>query len=116
MSQQGWQDKAEVAYPENRKLIKVHCRDYVSEVAPEVLRWRNKAAAHFAITDPFDEDSVATLLHSAMAMVAYSRPYFTTEVRFGPSELPGWGLTEVFESLRERLWLEFRLEPLPTDA
>ncbi|MEX2598627.1 MAG: hypothetical protein WD533_03115 [Dehalococcoidia bacterium] len=42
-------------------------RDYVQGVLPEISIWRNKVAAHFAITDPRNDDTPADLAMSTMS-------------------------------------------------
>ncbi len=38
--------------------------------------YRDKVAAHPAITDPFGDDSIGTLERSAMNSISYHKPYF----------------------------------------
>lgn len=111
------------------KVVKPAIDDYVSEIAElgDVKIWRNKVFAHFAITDPFKADNIATLDMSVMFPVALlnwryvvgglqhfrgnSKGSFT-------SELPQWSLTEVFESLEPRFWpgLRFHVADGPQDS
>ncbi|HEX5806883.1 MAG TPA: hypothetical protein VFY31_11190, partial [Macromonas sp.] len=59
MRSHGWKSSA-LAEATNRPLIKAHCSEFVRNAVPEVYRWRNKVAAHFAATDPFHDDNLGT--------------------------------------------------------
>jgi len=104
----GWQ-AAHLANPANRSAIKKHCGDYVREVVPDIYKWRNKVAAHFAATDPFGDDNQATLEMSIMNSIAYEHPrYVVGAMIYGvngvESELPQWSVTETFERIAPRLF------------
>lgn len=80
----------------------------------KVLLWRNKVAAHYAITDPHD-DNIATLDLSAMPQISlvggkYYAGAMALFIKYssGPydSKLPTWSLTEVFQSLLTRYWVD----------
>lgn len=101
----------------NHADIRLHCTTYVKSVVPSIYRWRNKVAAHFAITDPFREDSLGTLEVSLFEPISYDRPYFKVAAfAWGSgveaSERDPWSLTETFESLAPRLWPDRKLQPL----
>lgn len=36
----------------NMGRVKSHCSEYVKDVVPDIVRWRNKIAAHSALTAP----------------------------------------------------------------
>jgi hypothetical protein len=101
----------------NEKTASKHCGDYVKDLVPSVYLWRNKVSAHFAATDPRETDSPGVLHLSIMDTVSYSYPrlYVGGRVVIGgeESELPRWSVTEVFESLSERLWPGVRLAEIP---
>lgn len=104
--------------PKNHKNIKAHCTDYTKELCPEIFSWRNKIAAHFAITDPFRDDNLGTLEFSAMNTITYLDPYYyagASQWRTfgGQSDMPQWSLTESFELLAPRLWPGALLAPIP---
>lgn len=100
----------------DRKKIKKWCDECVKKVKEmsEVVRWRNKIAAHFAVTDPHREDNVATLDMSVISPVGYFggryRVGAMTMVKTGSdgttqtSGLPPWSVTEVTEKLSPRFW------------
>jgi hypothetical protein len=84
----------------------------VPEIA-DVLIWRNKVAAHFAITAPHKTDSIATLDLSVMFPVSFADDRYTVgdfvltrknAAGAFVSDLPGWSVTEVFEQLIPRYW------------
>ena len=116
MIQRRWVS-SDIKYPENRETVKEHCVKYVKEVIPEIHRWRNKIAAHFAITAPDKEDNLGTLEYSIMNPICYKKPYFRmgafTWSKMGEqSDLPEWALTETFEKLAPRYWPEAKLPEL----
>lgn len=93
----------------------------VSEIK-DVLVWRNKVAAHFAITDPRKADNIATLELTTMFPVTFDLPHYrvggmtlTRKNSLGTftGELPNWSLTEVFESLIPRYWPTMRFQWTP---
>jgi hypothetical protein len=117
MGANGWRSSA-LAEPANRSTIRSHCTEYVRTVVPDVHLWRNKVAAHFAATDPFDDDNLGTLEQSIMNPVTYKFPhYYVGLLQWNAagetSELPTWALTKVYEDLGDRFWPEMRLRPVP---
>jgi hypothetical protein len=89
--------------------------DYVNGIADlaDVLLWRNKVGAHFAITSPRPKDNISTLDMSVMYPVAFSdgryyvNPFTMTRSSARgtfTSEIPRWSVTEVFEKLIPRYW------------
>lgn len=96
------------------KSIKSVIDDYVEGIAEleSVRIWRNKVFAHFAITDPYKDDNIATLDMSVIFPVTFEGRYVVgglTLRRSNPagshvSQLPRWSMTEVFESLAPRFW------------
>ncbi len=117
MVEQEW-STSEVRQPDNRKRIKDTCTEYVKRVAPAVYQWRNKVAAHPAITDPFVNDTLGTLELSIIVPVVYASPYFRAgaiqlEMHGESSALEEWAVTDVFERLSPRLWPERQLNPIP---
>jgi len=52
MIQRRWVS-SNIKHPENRRAVKEHRGKYMEEVITEIYHWRNKIAAHFAITDPY---------------------------------------------------------------
>jgi hypothetical protein len=115
MSQNSWKSP-ELAKLENRDLIRTTCKGYVSKVMPNVLLWRNKVSAHFAATDPFAGDNLATLEQSLMTQLSYRHPHImasgmTWNTAGVQAQLQPWGVTAEFERLAPRLWPTLRLEP-----
>ena len=94
--------------PEQRKLHNA-CDVYINKIAPDVLEWRNKIAAHRAATDP-RSDSLALLTYSTFPTVGYQSPYYVVgHLRLNLSDgssaaLPQWSLTQNFEELTPRYW------------
>jgi hypothetical protein len=91
---------------------------YVERVMPEVKLWRDKVAAHFAITDPRPggkyPDNPADLVKSVMFPIAWNdRAFWTnslqlsigtgTQVHSSRSGMD-WSLTETHQKLSERFW------------
>jgi len=113
MATRGWKSGA-LADPANRTVIREHCTAYVQTAVPEIYRWRNKVAAHFAATDPFRDDSLGTLEQSIMNSVSYRFPHyyvglFQWNTAGTSADLPTWSLTKTYEDLAPRFWPEMSL-------
>lgn len=101
----------------NREKVKQHCAAYTKKVAPEVLIWRNKVAAHPALTDP-QYDNLAMLQSSVADSFTFFHGRFVAgSMKFvvGSKEPPivPWSVTEVYERLAPRFWNQATLPPLP---
>ncbi len=102
------------------KQVKSSIDAYVVSVGEiEAVRvWRNKVFAHFAITDPYKDDNIATLDMSIIFPITFEGIYvvggmtMTRKDASGTyvSDLPRWSLTEVFESLIPRYWPELSFQ------
>ena len=77
----------------------------------EVLLWRNKIAAHFAITDPRKDDNIATLEASLFYPAIFDNERYRTGAMIFSrgqenisveSNIPYWSPTEVFELVAKR--------------
>lgn len=99
------------------KLITEHCDNYVASIAElvPVVVWRNKVAAHFAITAPRKStDNPALLDASVMYQVGYDKGRFRVNVMalsrtdsqgvMHEGAMPPWSVTEVYEGLISRYW------------
>lgn len=96
--------------------VKLSVDDYVKSITElsDILIWRNKVGAHFAITDPHKSDNISTLEMSVMFPVSFnSGQYVVGEQTLTrtdsagdqhTSAIPRWSLTEVFENLIPRYW------------
>jgi hypothetical protein len=88
-------------------------RAYVKKVMPRLAQYRNKVAAHFAITDP-RRDNEADLAASVMTHVVYAQgrlcaAALTPVVKAGATEVVAsrdlsWSLTLAHERLVPRYW------------
>lgn len=101
--------------------VKDSCDQYTKNIPElaEVLKWRHKVFAHFAITAPHKDDNIATLDVSVMSPVGFDGGRFAIG---GPlslkkinakgerttSNLPPWSLTQVHENLAKRYWPSFQ--------
>lgn len=117
MQKKNWHEN-DIADRANQSVISKHCKHYASEAAPDIYRWRNKVAAHFAATDPVDSDTLATLKLTVMNPIAYNYPHFYVGAlklhsQRTDSDLPEWSLTKNFEGLASRFWPDIKLKPLP---
>jgi len=91
-----------------------NAREYVKRVIPAVYVWRNKVAAHFAITDPREEDSPADLAMSVMFPISfYDDAFYAGLLRLsvgksGKSSTSRrdirWSLTHTHRELITRYW------------
>ena len=94
--------------PVQRELDKA-CNLYIKQVAPDVLQWRNKIAAHRAATSP-RSDNLSTLTYSTFPTVSYDRPYYGVgnfKLSLGDgsvSDFQPWNLSEKYEELAPRYW------------
>lgn len=88
-------------------------RAYMETVIPKVKLWRDKVAAHFAITDPKGSDTPAGLAASVMFPVGFVDRSFVAQpltlALAGPSGRsvsPGmsWSLTDTHAELAKRYW------------
>lgn len=107
--------RSDLRDPKRMQVVKDVCRDYmqgIEDLAPVVM-WRNKVAAHFAITDPRRGDAEALLDLSVMYPVTFSSDryrvgelelYRDSSGECSKGALSAWSLTEVYESLYERFW------------
>jgi len=100
-----------------KSYVKLHCKNYINSVpeVEDILAWRNKVAAHFAATDPWEKDNIGTLQDSIQHPITYCRPYYYAHRHtFGlggiQSDIPGWSLTQTFESLGPRYWTNYKLQ------
>ena len=102
----------------NYRKIKHHCDGYFAGIEPlaPVKVWRDKVAAHFAITAPREgRDNVATLDDSVFYPISYMKERFHAGGMWSHtrtdskgvehhSSMPGWSVTAVFEALVPRYW------------
>jgi hypothetical protein len=100
--------------------VKAASDAYVKSVAEikDVVTWRNKVAAHFAMTAPREDDNPMTLEASVVYPVSYDAGRFRVGTwvlgqvyqdgtKYG-SEIPMWSLTEIHEDISGRYWPEFQ--------
>ena len=90
-------------------------KDYARSVIPKLVNFRNKISAHFAITDPRD-DNVADLAASIMTQVIFARgkicaAALTPIIKEGENVIKvskdlSWSLTSVHNKLISRYWPE----------
>ncbi len=123
MQERGW-TAAELLDKDNAQATKEHCTDYAKSVDADLYRWRNKAAAHSAATDPAirrdasQSDTQRLLEQSVWINLVYQAPYYTIgnmqPQGMLPAEgLPIWALTEKFERHRARFWPTYLLPKIP---
>lgn len=107
--------RVDLSDPAKFQEIRSSIDEYVRSVVElsDVLVWRNKVGAHFAITAPYKQDNVATLDMSVMFPVSFANGKYRvgalTLIRKDAtgahtSEIPCWSVTEVFEALVPRYW------------
>ena len=80
---------------DNQKKLREGRSSYIESVAPDVLSWRNKIAAHRVATDP-QSDNLSMLTYSTMVDVAYSTPFYSA------------GSTRMWVGNIEEEWNEYR--------
>jgi hypothetical protein len=112
--------KVDLETPDSFAKISGACTAYVTSVAEiaDVVTWRNKVAAHLALTDPRKTkagfDNIATLEATTVHPVTFSAGRFRVgELKLlrgvvggqeHQSALPCWSITDVMEQLRSRYW------------
>jgi hypothetical protein len=106
---------AKANFPKIKKVVDNYANSLIE--LEKVRVWRNKVSSHFAITDPYPDDNIATLDMSVVFPVSFDNRYIVggwTMMKSnstGPhaSQLPRWSLTEVFESLVPRFWPNYSI-------
>ncbi|WP_140867655.1 hypothetical protein [Sphingomonas oligophenolica] len=105
-----------------RRNVSRYCRTYVLSLQElsAVLGWRNKVFAHFALTDPYSDDTLSTLMRWSVYPLRFisgrlwmSPPDIDIDenalrsISFGlsPSAID-WSLTETFNALNRRFHLD----------
>jgi hypothetical protein len=113
--EQGEITEGDLQFEPAREKIRIACNNYIKSLPEleEVLKWRHKVSAHFALTDPRKEDNIATLEASIIYPVGSENGRYRTgtltfskgdnKVNYN-SEIPKWSLTETFEILENRFW------------
>jgi hypothetical protein len=113
MNKNGWKS-ADIK--DHIKEIKDHCDQYISEVASELVWWRNKISAHPSATDPRKKDNLSLLEFSLMNQLTFESPhYFVGSLNWsngeGSSDSKRWSLVKVFkEKLIPRYWPDVRVD------
>lgn len=82
----------------NREKLSEARNSYIESIAPDVLEWRNKIAAHRVATDP-RADNLSMLVYSTMVDVTYSSPYYCA----GGTRIWVGNVEEEWEKYREHL-------------
>ena len=99
----------------DKQKIKTVCNNYINSIdeLKEVIKWRNKVSAHFALTYPVSLDNISTLEASIIYPIGFNINRFRTgsviiskydSTASYNSEIPSWSLTETFEKLINRFW------------
>jgi len=112
----GYITEDDLQYEPERRKIKIYCDNYIKSI-PEIsqlVKWRHKVSAHFALTAPQSDDNIATMHSSITFPICFENDRFRTAgsmvyTMSSPditvdSEIPDWSLTEIFEKLIERFW------------
>jgi hypothetical protein len=106
---------ADVEKYDDKNKIKAACNDYVNNIPEleQIKKWRNKVSGHFALTDPRNDDNIATLEETVRNPIGFSNSRFRTNIMVSTKtvetvvadlDLPSWALTETFEALSNRFW------------
>lgn len=114
--------RADLSDPAKFDAVKASVDEYVNAVPElsDVVVWRNKVGAHFAITAPRKSDNVSTLDMSVMFPVTFTDGQYrvgeltlTRKNSSGThtSAIPCWSVTEVFEKLLPRYWPHITVAP-----
>lgn len=114
--------RADLSDPAKFDAVKASVDEYVKDVPEmsDIVVWRNKVGAHFAITAPRKSDNVSTLDMSVMFPVTFTDGQYrvgeltlTRKNSSGThtSAIPCWSVTEVFENLLPRYWPHITVAP-----
>jgi hypothetical protein len=114
--------RADLGDPTRFEKVGRSVKSYVANVSElsEVLLWRNKVGAHFAVTAPDRSDNVSTLDMSVMFPVTFTDGRYrvgelkltrTVASETHTSAIPNWSVTEVFERLIPRYWPHIGFAP-----
>lgn len=115
--------REDVRTKEGKKKIKESCNRYVDGVKEleQVLLYRNKVSAHFALTDPRNEDNYVTMDFSVLAIAGFSsgklaskpveKASFQKDGTAIVDEIPNWSITMVFEEMAKRYWPDIVFPP-----
>lgn len=89
-------------------------KSYVKRVMPRIYTYRNKIAAHLAITDPYQNDNEADLAASLLTSVVFLQGYFfagameptlqNESEKVNVSNKMSWSLTIAHKRLEKRWW------------
>jgi len=89
-------------------------KDYVQRVMPRLSLYRNKVAAHLAITAPYSNDNEADLIASLLTGIVFLQGYFFAAAiepiiereneKISVSNKMSWSLTIAHERLLKRWW------------
>jgi hypothetical protein len=119
--EEGHITEEDLSFEPAREKIRLATKKYLEdfEELQDVLKWRNKVSAHFALTDPRKEDNIATMESSILSPVSFDFDRFRTHSMvitrgdaqhdFEPS-IPCWSLTEVFEKVKDRIWPDIQIK------
>ena len=102
---------SELKKNENKRSIKKFIDNKLNETIPLIYKWRNKVGAHYSLTDPRKDDSLATLINST-SPVNYKSPFFYTnlfsfhnkETEGQEVNIPQWSITVEFNKLKARFF------------
>lgn len=77
---QGLVTESDLSFEPAREKIRLATKTYLDnfDELREVLRWRNKVSAHFALVDPRKEDNIATMESSIIYPVSFEFDRFKT--------------------------------------
>lgn len=95
---------------DDKEKISNYCKEYVKKVVPEIEIFRNKIAAHFSATDPYNVDNFVDLELSLMStLTTYEGNFEINGIAFNRNgtqnnQLPIWSVTQEFEKLKTRFW------------
>jgi hypothetical protein len=104
-----------------RQDIKNFCNDYLKsiKIIEPVEVYRNKVAAHFAITDPRSDDNFVTMNFSAINKAGLSDSKLVSKAEVNivqnsngeliAEDIPIWSITKVFEELSPRFWPDLNI-------
>jgi len=99
-----------ISTKKEKEKLRNSCSKYVKKVIPEIQKFRNKIAAHFSATDPYEDENYIDWELSLIPTISSYEGIFeanglTISINgIKNNELPVWSITKEFEKLKQRYW------------
>ena len=111
LRKEGYKDTA-LLDTKNAERAARYTKEYVRKVCPDVLLWRDKVSAHFALTDVRKGDTIGSMRTGVSLNVGFSQDRMRTAAISWDhaKQLPSWSITEETERLAARYWPDYTIK------